>query len=346
MAVATKPNYDPIPVTVSEPSHPTDPHVAQVAPAAGPGANHFNAHPVAEPGEPSPYNSYQSSYAPSTKSYAPSIASSSSVSTAPKVGHGVSNVPEVGEGAMPPVVGKGKRESYAYTGTQADKRAAIAVDRVRHILLWNNPLHSGAALTGLLGSIYILSHYSPLRIFSFLAAIAIGANLLFVNLWVHGGRMITTEGVKKPPTTWYLDNTNRNVIQHHHVREASEFVADLINVAIGWFASIVAVDNNGRSAEALVGALALYWLSGMLTGWTLLTAVIIIAFTAPILYINNKDAIDGQVGHAQAYAAQGYQNANRSVGGAWERFSTQAKGRMGGLKQRVVETQPQTVHDD
>ena len=71
--------------------------------------------------------------------------------------------------------------------------------------------------------------------------------------------------------SWYLDNTNRNVLHSQQLHVYADLVADVVNVAVGHFASLLAVDNNARSIEALFGSLTLYWLSGLLSGWTLLT---------------------------------------------------------------------------
>ncbi|KAJ3045759.1 hypothetical protein HDV00_007885 [Rhizophlyctis rosea] len=225
---------------------------------------------------------------------------------APAVGPGVVTPP-------PSAPGSPARKATKKAITEADKKAEYVSATVRSILLWENPINSAAALSGILATIYILSHYSPLRIISFVLAAAIGANLVIVNVWVHAHRLLTNvekDGVKKAPTTWYLDQANRNILSAEKLHAWSDLFADLVNVSFGAIASLIAIDNNARSFEALVGALALYWLSGVLSGWTLLTTLVILSFVAPPIYIANKGLIDEQVGHAQAVASTQIQQAD------------------------------------
>ncbi|KAJ3055684.1 hypothetical protein HK097_009732 [Rhizophlyctis rosea] len=302
----------------SDKSSPTSASEAQVAPAAGPKPQKYI--PAAEPEE------FGFDYDDGESIRRADTEDRHSVVSEGDDRQSIKTNPTVGPGAVNPL--KKRSTVTSYTGTDADKRAAYVIDKIRNAVLWTNPIHSLIAVSSILGAIYILSHYSPIRIFSFLAAIAIGANLAFVNVWVHGARLFTDShksGVKKPPTMWYLDNTNRNLVHHQHVQQYSELVADLINVSFGWLASIIAIDNNARSAEALFGALALYWLSGVMKGWTLLTAIVLIAFTTPVLYANNKEAIDARVGHAQSIASDQYARSEGSVKGVWARFKGSKK---------------------
>ncbi|KAJ3054256.1 hypothetical protein HK097_002241 [Rhizophlyctis rosea] len=222
--------------------------------------------------------------------------------------------PQVGPGATPPATPT--KKSSKKEVTEADRKAAAIAARVRSILLWENPIHSGIALSSILATIYLLSHYSPVRIISFVTAVVLAFNVVFVNAWVHTHRLFTDvskDGVKKPPTTWYLDNTNRNVLHSKQLHVYADLFADVFNVSVGQFASLIAVDNNARSIEALFGSLALYWLSGLLSGWTLLTTIVILSFTAPPIYIANKGVIDEQVGHAQAVASTQFKTADSKV---------------------------------
>ncbi|KAJ3013811.1 hypothetical protein HKX48_005507 [Thoreauomyces humboldtii] len=184
-------------------------------------------------------------------------------------------------------------------GTSSSK-AQFVKDTLRALVLWENPLVSGGVLATILAANYVFATYSPIRVLAFALGAATFANLVFVNAWVYGGSMFTNSsasgaGVKKPPTMWLLDNANRSPVSHQAVHEWTDFAVDTINVAAAYVASIVAVDDNKRSIQALAATGFVYLLSGYVSSGTLFLVALILAFVTPRIYLANKTLIDGHV---------------------------------------------------
>ncbi|KND00036.1 uncharacterized protein SPPG_04380 [Spizellomyces punctatus DAOM BR117] len=180
-------------------------------------------------------------------------------------------------------------------GVTTDKSVYVK-SYIRSLLLWERPLYSLAAVSTLLSLNYALTHYSPIRILSFLLASATFANMVFVNLWVYSGSLFVNVqqhgGVKKPPTMWFLDHANRQPVNRNLVRDWVDFVVDTINLAFSYVASIIAVDDNVRSAKALLFTGFVYLLSGYISSSTLFYTAVILTFATPRLYLANRAQID------------------------------------------------------
>ncbi|KAJ3296739.1 hypothetical protein HK104_001249 [Borealophlyctis nickersoniae] len=213
-------------------------------------------------------------------------------------------------------------------GDAADHKAAQVANQIRSLLLWTNPIASAATLVSLLTTIYIFTHYSPIRIITLILSVAIAVNFAIVNLWVVTALMFTpaNDGVKKPPTMWFLDRANRNIVSHNAVHQYTDLIVDLVNVSFGWLASILAIDNNSVSFEVLIGTLAVYWLSGVMSGMTLLTTLTILAFVAPPVYMANKGLIDKEVGQAQRIASTQLAGVQVKLHGLIDQFKAKTKG--------------------
>ncbi|KAI9088313.1 Reticulon-domain-containing protein [Phlyctochytrium arcticum] len=178
----------------------------------------------------------------------------------------------------------------------AEKTKTVKL-QARNLVLWTNPIQSGAALVSLLALSYASYVYSPIRLFTLLIASATFANMIFVNLWVIGGSFFVNSaaGIKKPPTMWFLDQTHRHPIQHKHVREWVDFAVDFVNILFSQLASIIAVDDNLKSFAALVATTTLYIISAYVSTPILLLVASIISFTAPKVYLMFQPQIDAHL---------------------------------------------------
>ncbi|KAI8824878.1 Reticulon-domain-containing protein [Fimicolochytrium jonesii] len=222
------------------------------------------------------------------------------------------------------------RKSTSTTTSEIHKQKSAYIKSIIHSLVhWENPIASAIVLGGILGGNYLLAHYSPIRVLALVFGTVTFANLVFVNGWVYGASLFVHAdkdgGVRKPPTMWFLDNANRQPLSHSLVRDWSDFIVDTVNVAVSSLASLVAVDDNKKSAEALFATGLLYLLSSYISSTTLFILFTLSSFTLPLIYKHNKTLIDTHANNVHAQASVHVNRATSVVGTYWNSAAEQTK---------------------
>lgn len=252
-----------------------------------------------------------------------------------------SNTTASSTGSPASVMGSSGKARSTESSTTANSKAQYVKDLTRALLLWENPLHSAVVLTAILGANYVMTTYSPVNVISFALGAATLANLIFVNAWTYGGSLFTSStangGIKKPPTMWFLDNANRQPLSHSFIREWSDLFVDIVNVSISSVASIVAVDDSKKSAEALLAIGAIYLLSCYISSGTLFLIATVIGFVAPRIYLANQTLIDGHINQTRSLLAGHVQNITGKASKYYTDVSAQAKIRVAQNKVKKAE---------
>jgi hypothetical protein len=193
------------------------------------------------------------------------------------------------------------------TLSSEDTPGAYVRTRIYSLLMWENPIASGLALSSSLGLLILTSYVSLLRVFCGVATIFIGANWAYVNLMIQGQRLFAgTDGVNPHSSrlTDALPALSRERIDH-----AVDFAVELFNTLMHEAIKVALIDDNSRSLRYVIGLYAAWTLAAYVPANWLLGISIVAAFSGPRLYSSNKATIDENIAHWQSIAKVHLNNA-------------------------------------
>lgn len=179
---------------------------------------------------------------------------------------------------------------------------------VLRILQWKDPVRSGVILASLVGSILLTRWYSLLQIGSTALTLAIGINLIYVNMILQSQKVLTNQEASHP-YSGVIDNDKHSMINQESVNHYSTVITELAETVIRALTRIIFVENTVTSLKWMGIFFAIWKISAHFSTMDIVLMVVISAFTFPRLYISNKDVVDAQLQKGQTMLQTGINKA-------------------------------------
>lgn len=183
---------------------------------------------------------------------------------------------------------------------------------VLSVLQWKNPIRSGVLFALIVGSIVLTRWYSLLQIGSTCLTLAIGINLIYVNLIVQSQKVLTNHEATHPYSD-VIDNDRYSMIDRRSVNHYSTVITELSETVIRALTRIIFVEDTLTSIKWMSIFFAIWKISAHFSTMDIILMVVISAFTFPRLYISNKDVVDAQFQKGQTLLQSGIHKAQTAA---------------------------------
>lgn len=123
-----------------------------------------------------------------------------------------------------------------------------------------------------------------------------GLNWVFVNTHKQGQRFIggkSSENISNPHSARL--QTKGSYIPRDRVLRTAQLTIDVVEVITQQITKLVLIEDNWRSAISLIASYLVWTLAKFVSTKYLVGFFIISAFSAPRLYLQHKELVDGQV---------------------------------------------------
>ncbi|KAA8914546.1 Reticulon-domain-containing protein [Sphaerosporella brunnea] len=216
------------------------------------------------------------------------------------------------------------------------------------LFTWKHPKATGFVFFSTISLIFAFRYVNVLRyVFK-------GAYVLFatVSLLELAGKPLGMNGVVSSMRPHRYYTIPRESLEHFFAN-----LHELINFFVLEFQRVVFAENIFATVAAFVTSFFGYFLIKYIPFWTLLLLTAITAFTAPLIYINNKELIDEQILHVSEIINAQMENTKKITGKYAEDAAARARATAAELQTKVqgmthkaaVKTEAtngnETVHD-
>ncbi|KAF2675485.1 hypothetical protein BT63DRAFT_39355 [Microthyrium microscopicum] len=160
---------------------------------------------------------------------------------------------------------------------------------IYRLLSWKNPRATGITFATIVSLIFV-SRYVDIMRYTFRALYTVlggAAAVEVVSKQLLGNGFATQMRPKKYYT-----------IRKESLERFLDDVEQMINFVVIEFQRIIFVENVWATAAAFLSSFASYWLIKWLPLWGLTLLSTIVTFLAPLVYVSNKELIDGHLNHA------------------------------------------------
>jgi len=156
------------------------------------------------------------------------------------------------------------------------------------LFTWKFPRATGAVFFSTVLSIIAFRYVNVLR-YLFKATYMLFAAVSFLEI---AGKPLGAKGVVSSfrPRRYFT-------VPRQSLERFFENLHDLINFFVLEFQRVLFVENIAATLSAFVASFLGYFLIKYMPFWTLLLLATTTAFTAPLIYLNNKEVIDEQIEH-------------------------------------------------
>ncbi|KAI8096812.1 Reticulon-domain-containing protein [Halteromyces radiatus] len=170
---------------------------------------------------------------------------------------------------------------------------------VQKLVLWQNPVRSGAYFVLILAGLILSKSYSLIQLLSAVITFAIAINLVYVNVTIQTQRILADRpGVN--PYSSLLQDESLGTMDRHFLQRSTELIADVVEAVLQRLSSIILIENTKSSTKWLAIFYTIWKLSAIISVRTLATLITFLAFSVPLLYRSNKSFIDSRILQAQA----------------------------------------------
>ncbi|KAI9487436.1 MAG: Reticulon-domain-containing protein [Benjaminiella poitrasii] len=184
--------------------------------------------------------------------------------------------------------------------------------RIEHevlsILQWKNPVRSGSIFALIVGSIMLTRWYSLLQIGSTLLTLAIGINLVYVNVMLQSRKILTNQEASHPYSD-VIDNGRFTMIDKNSVNRYATMLSEVAETVIRALTRIIFIENTATSMKWMAIFFAIWKVSAHVSTMNIIMTVVISAFIFPRLYISNKDVVDAHLHKGQTMLQTGIKQA-------------------------------------
>lgn len=203
-------------------------------------------------------------------------------------------------------------QSRTYKSSNRNETTQRIEHEVLRILQWKNPVRSGVILFVIISSLIMTRWYSLLQLGSALLTIAIGINLVYVNLRRQTSKVLTNEEGPHPYGD-VIRSDNPTAINRDSVNYYSNVLVDISETVIRALTRILFVENTVTSVKWMIIFFIVWKVSARLSTMDILLGAILSAFTFPRLYISNKDIVDAQIRRGQTLIQKGFEQAQHAA---------------------------------
>ncbi|OBZ87309.1 hypothetical protein A0J61_04639 [Choanephora cucurbitarum] len=210
------------------------------------------------------------------------------------------------------------------TQSQRNDTTRRIENEVLSILKWKNPVRSAAILGVTVGSILLTRWYSLLQIGSSLLTLAIGINLVYVNLVLQSQKVLANQEAAHPYND-VIHNRTHAMIDRQNVRHYSNVMTEVAETLIRALTRIVFIENTWTSAKWMSIFFVVWKISAHVSTMNIILGFVVSAFVFPRLYISNKDVVDAQLQKGQTLLQTGIKQAQTAASSAVQ--DTYAKSR-------------------
>lgn len=199
-----------------------------------------------------------------------------------------------------------------YHGYERNETTHRMETEVLSILQWNNPVRSAALFAMIVGSIILTRWYSLLQIGSTCLTLAIGINLIYVNLILQSQKVLTNHEASHPYSD-VIDNDKHRMIDQRSVRHYSTVISELSETVVRALTRIIFIENTLTSLKWMAIFFSIWKISAHFSTMDIILMVVISAFTFPRLYISNKEVVDAQFHKGQTLLQTGIYKAQSAA---------------------------------
>lgn len=164
---------------------------------------------------------------------------------------------------------------------------------VLSVLQWRNPIRSGVLFALIVGSIVLTRWYSLLQIGSTCLTLAIGINLIYVNLILQSQKVLTNHEATHPYSD-VIDNDRTSMIDRGSVNHYATVISELSETVIRALTRIIFIEDTLTSVKWMSIFFVIWKISAHFSTMDIVLMVVVSAFTFPRLYISNKEVVDAQ----------------------------------------------------
>ncbi|KAG2199944.1 hypothetical protein INT47_009270 [Mucor saturninus] len=183
---------------------------------------------------------------------------------------------------------------------------------VLSVLQWRNPLRSGVLFALIVGSIVLTRWYSLLQIGSTCLTLAIGINLIYVNLILQSQKVLTNHEATHPYSD-VIDNDRTSMIDRGSVNHYATVMTELSETVVRALTRIIFIEDTVTSVKWMSIFFAIWKISAHFSTMDIILMVVISAFTFPRLYISNKEVVDAQFQKGQTLLQSGIHKAQTAA---------------------------------
>jgi len=201
------------------------------------------------------------------------------------------------------------RKSTNYTRNDTTHRIESEVLR---ILQWKNPVRSGSIFAIIVGSIILTRWYSLLQISATCLTLAIGINLVYVNLILQSQKVLTNQDPSHPYND-VIHNEKNTMIDKQSVRHYSTVITEVSETVIRALTRIIFIENTVTSVKWMSIFFVIWKVAAHVSTMDIVLMVVISAFTFPRLYISNKEVVDAHIQKGQTMIQTGINKAQNAA---------------------------------
>ncbi|CAO3597847.1 unnamed protein product [Absidia cylindrospora] len=195
---------------------------------------------------------------------------------------------------------------------------------IRKLLLWKQPVRSGAYFLLILGGLILSKSYSLIQIISALLTIVTAINLVYVNVTIQTQRILADRpGVN--PYSALLKKDDMATMDRNFLQRSTELVADVVEAFLQRVSRIVLIENTATSAKWL-GLFYIVWkLSAIISVRVLASLGTLLIFSVPLFYTRNQTCVDSKLLQGQAICQTHLEHAQEKVQQLWHQCLTRLK---------------------
>ncbi|KAF9920242.1 reticulon-like protein of the endoplasmic reticulum [Linnemannia zychae] len=227
----------------------------------------------------------------------------------------------------------------------ADKLAAdpyaYMTPRLKSLVLWENPVHSGGVLAGSLAVVLSCRWVSLLNLACAAFVFGISASFIYVNGLLVFNR-VTGKSAPRPLEKYYSRSAEFLHLEADRLHRRVDYITDGLNIILTELAKVVLVEDNKRSLKFIGIFYAIWTLRTWFSTTTLLSIILVTVFATPRLYLDNQTLIDAHAAKAnnliQAHVGKGRQVAQEQWTNVYSKAEQFAKDK-GLLKKAPLKTE-------
>ncbi|KAI7906724.1 Reticulon-domain-containing protein [Cokeromyces recurvatus] len=208
-----------------------------------------------------------------------------------------------------PVAERDLTRNFQGSGSSQRNETTYRIENeVLSILQWKNPIRSGSILALIVGSILLTRWYSLLQIGSSLLTLAIGINLIYVNVMLQSRKILANQEASHPYSD-VIKHDGYTMLDKQSVGRYATILSDVAETIVRALTRIIFIENTSTSMKWMAIFFVIWKVSAHVSTMNIILGVVISAFTFPRLYISNKDVVDAQLHKGQALLQTGIKQA-------------------------------------
>lgn len=222
-----------------------------------------------------------------------------------------------------PTTTEDDKDKKTFPVEKVSDAAYVPTSTVEKLLLWSNPLHSGLVFScGVLA--YYLTHfagYGLVTLVSYLLLLQIFANVSLVILHKPLSMVGLVDKDSDPRENSMAILSSERFSEEHIQARLIAFAplfASAIATTVGYLKKMLGCRSVYRTTITTVSLFVISYMGTLFSVWTIAFVAMLMAFTLPIGYTQNKEIVD-------KYVNQGTEKATEAFSAAYEQASKKYK---------------------